>query len=209
MPLYAVISDLARGLDVSSLAALLDRMFRSGELLCFRFRDPLVTCGLFEHLLESPHLTPSVEEISSHLTEDHGQDAFVYGIGPLGAKRWEEVAKPKWDRYIEFERDYEYAPSEFNATMGKFFLKGQRTRLEEGLFLLPNEQFMPGSDVWEHFMPWPATYWKTLEEGDCITFNAQIDPTVRVELTLKEEKWAAFSRWYDFPEEFKQSGYWS
>jgi len=74
--------------------------------MCFPTRASSIQGGLFEHLSESGSLSPSLEEISSQLIEDKGSEAFVYGMGPRGAKRWEEFANPHWDRFIEFEREW-------------------------------------------------------------------------------------------------------
>ena len=212
--------DIARGLDDHALAALLHRMFENEQLLCFPFDDPSIKGDLFQRLNETKCFKPAVERIMLALDgprriengrilnaeEDHRHTrahGLVYGLGPRGAPRWEGIANPRWESFID--RDY----YEDNSPRRTLKLRGQRERLEQALLLLPHMKIIPGTERWEHFSPWHATYWRTLPQGSHVTFEVDVDLTVRLQHTVEEKRWYEFLSWYTVPDEFKQSGYWS
>src|SRR5439155_21029327 len=95
------------------------------------------------------------------------------------------------------------------ALRGVSDFAGPAGEVGAGFVILPHAKLVPGTERWEQFSPWPATYWKTLPQGAHVTFEAQGDFTMKHPHTMEEERWYEFERWYTVPDEFKQPGYWS
>ena len=89
------------GLSARELEDLLIGMFREGLLLAWRLRQHYVMPG--------PNtVMPSPEEIGDALTlgapptgPHRTRARLFYGLSPLGAERWEALAVPDWQDYVE------------------------------------------------------------------------------------------------------------
>jgi hypothetical protein len=206
--LVSLLSHEGGGLDRTTLATLLLRLFEDSRLLCFRRRaaSNISSGNLFGGIHEqSCFFVPSKDEIELHLMTNKGSDALAYALAPRGAKEWEEIARPEWDRYI-FD-SYDFGEGS-NSRIDTIELTGQRFRLEEAMKIIADYRALAGSESWQEFSPWSATYWKTLPKGAKVTFAATADLTVRNYTTEESRRWQTFKTWYTDPKEFQEPGYW-
>lgn len=117
-----------------------------------------------------------------------GTSGTCYRLTPTGGAIWEAFAAPTWSRYIQFRQGEEAII--FGAT---------ESRVRKFFELIHGGGIIPISETvrWEHFSPWQATYWKTLESGCEVRFGFTTK-LPRSDTEKVHSRFAMLSRWYDW-----------
>lgn len=123
-----------------------------------------------------------------------GGSEIYYGLTTHGGARWEAVARPDWNRFVD-------ASIGLDPDDG-IIIASNRNLVERFLSLNPyissGISVIVGSERWEVLEPWDATYWKTLPRGHRVTYDYKlpqesrvIQPSLEVSQFLEE-----INNWY-------------
>ena len=178
----------AHGMTRDELLGLLGELFARGDL-----------CASTD---ERGDFVPAEAELAAAL--DGGADAD-YGLTEAGGARWEALARPDWNRFM----DEVYGDDSAGAITGRA-LGGQyageitcadRVHLDQYLQGVVYNGFLPHPETVqvETLTPWQALYWKVLPVGERVTFQC-----LRVKPVAEEEVPAWFREmkiWYKRPDE--------
>jgi hypothetical protein len=166
------------GLGRRELAQLLERLLWEGKI-------SIVGGGRPAALYSAVELEP--------LFRDKGPK-ICYQLTPKGGDRWEALAQPEWDRYIQHGTysAHEEVPARYE------FISESRALLErfvEVYFLWSGRGCLPGSERWDVVTPWKPAFWK--DRPSAWRFQALEDPDpVRRETPLWPfEEFGRLTRW--------------
>jgi hypothetical protein len=117
-----------------------------------------------------------------------GTSRTCYRLTPTGGAIWEAFAAPAWSDFIQFRQGEE-----------AIIVGATESRVRRYLELLPGDGIVPISETvrWEHFSPWKATYWKTLESGCEVRFDFTTESPPS-DSEQARSRLATLSRWYDW-----------
>jgi hypothetical protein len=186
------------GFTTSELLETLDRLFQRGDLVT-RWMNPddpvadlVVPWMPRSHPVGEP-FTPTRAEVAEALA---GRLPVRYGLSAQGGARWELVAQPRWDKFIDAWVWSEPGWADVTA--------GTRLRVEQYLaiwaFLWNQYAIVAGSETWEVVQPWQATYWKTLPIGHRVRLQLRAVEPIPVERPPGFREWfREFRRWYTLP----------
>jgi hypothetical protein len=143
------------------------------------------------HLIEFlAHGSPS-EPISS-LDAFSAQATACYGLTPEGGKQWEAFAAPNWDAYFDFS-------SSLDDAAERIEICGQNEELLNRYYNgLHFEKIFPIQDTvqWTISEPWQATYWKELQRGFWVKFDALRKGHFSWDSMPLNYYWLTRPRWY-------------
>jgi hypothetical protein len=148
----------AHGLNESQIIETLQRLVASGDL--HAFSD------------DRGEFLPTETEIAAGVTG--GLDAS-YGLTSQGGARWEEAAKADWRRYIDEIYGPEDSTGEIQAPYGEQVgeITGSSREIVEAYFSgikFNGVVARAGTEIWDSFSPWAATYWKKLPEAHRVRY---------------------------------------
>ena len=145
------------GMDEERLLHALHTSFIEGDLIAMVGKD------------EGPDelFVPTVEEVRAAFARTAGR-YIHYGLTAQGGARWEHASAPRWDRFVDTLRDLE--EGEITATTRELAGRYLASQAYNGI------EIVAGSEQWQELIPWPATYWKSLEIGHKVRFRYQ-EPT--------------------------------
>jgi len=175
-PLYNVLLDIGRDIDVAAAASLFHRLFVRGDLFARtsthrRFGKSGDNASNFsrDRFGQGP-IIPCVEQVETAILID--EPPLVFGMTEQGAKRWEALARPDWDRYVNVsETCLDSNGAEFETNLSAL----TRSRLEMAVQAGYLGTCMLGSEKWEPVSPWHATYWKAFPTGWHLRLRTRID----------------------------------
>ncbi|OYD91373.1 hypothetical protein CDG77_15680 [Nostoc sp. 'Peltigera membranacea cyanobiont' 213] len=157
-------------------------LFQNGDILASLYsrEDP--------EKEEISNVVLTCDEIKANL---NGELPADYYLTPQGGAKWEELAHPNWNQFVRMF---------FSDNSGEI-IGNQRQMIETLLAIdcFMDHKHIPGSEVWEVFEPWEATYWKTLEKGYSVCYQQEysysyLDETYTPIDWL--ESYEQASRWY-------------
>jgi hypothetical protein len=135
----------------------------------------LWTAGLIECSLEfsGPPVTPDSEQTKRQFerTQDWpptNENCLVYRLSKPGGEMWEHFARPDWGRFLLSsvgEHDNEWTLTGADRDLV------QRWRVLGSSFDAGFPAPLAGTENWEIFRPWQATYWKILPVGHRLKFE--------------------------------------
>jgi hypothetical protein len=194
-PLYLLTTDdletfmsrPSHGLDESGVVTALVRLVGAGDLHAFNE--------------ERGEFTPTPAEIAEAVG---GSLDAEYGLTAAGGARWEEAAKVDWRRFIDETYGPEDSTGEIQAPFGECvgeIVGGSREVVEAyfGGVKFNGVIARAGTDVWDSYAPWRATYWKTMPEAHRIRFFCITIPPPEKEAV--PDWFRQIRLWYTKPDE--------
>ena len=178
------------GLTDTEVVQTLYRLCQRGDLGVYP--DDWEDSNAWKPLLVMPMLT----DLEAAL---HGTLQLYYALTPQGAKRWEALSAPQWNRYLTGQG----WPDEDSEQI----MSADKRVLDEYLALYPyinsEVDIIPTSIIHDIEEPWQATYWKTLPRGHGIRFRytwkeEDTNPSWKTtEARIHAQaQWSALQRWY-------------
>jgi hypothetical protein len=145
-----------RGVDVEETIITLDRMFLQGDLTARTGRPGLG----WDELTDVPN--PSRGEIAQSLIEPPRRLRYHYQLTEQGARRWESVARPRWNEFLVISEGREEDNDPWIVT-----IEAMEAKVVEGLVAQSRSEggLIEGIVEMHPLVPWNATYWKTLPIG--------------------------------------------
>lgn len=145
---------------------------------------------------------PIPEEIEAHLNDDFH---FLYKLSSKGGVLWEKWSHPNWEHYFLWLHG-------LTNKKGKLAVKLTCADKNLASELMNNSvyagigNYILGSEKWETFSPWRATYWKILPKAYRVRYLAT--PTSnplweweQSEDEIQARKWySEVCKWYTAPE---------
>jgi hypothetical protein len=177
----------AHGLNEAQVVQTLQRLVAAGDL--HAFND------------ERGEFKPTADEIT--LGVGGSLDAS-YGLTAQGGARWEEASKADWRRFMDEVYAPEDSTGEMKAPYGEHVgeITGSVREVVESYFggvkfngVIARE----GSEVWDTFEPWQATYWKSLPTAHRVRFYCIYAPAV--EKDAVPDWFRQIKLWYVMPGE--------
>ena len=163
-------------LKFDELVNTLCRLFDKGDLIAERV-EQRVRLGEFvptrDEVISGLSYLPPKRLIKSDASS--GSEIY-YGLTTHGGERWEAVARPDWNRFVD-------ASIGLDPNDG-IIIASNRTLVEKFLALNPyistGISVIAGSERWDLLEPWEATYWKTLPRGHRVTYDYKLQEESRV-----------------------------
>jgi hypothetical protein len=143
------------------------------------------------HFVDNVVLTS--KGIQDHLDKKLNLD---YYLTPEGGAYWEKLSNPDWDRFfiINIDKNLRYPQGILGAQQ-----KIVKKLFERDCYLFMHKH-IPHTETWQIFTPWSATYWKTLPQGYCLSYQyeySNFDWEVQEKLPLKlRQKVDRIKSWY-------------
>ncbi|MEE3720057.1 hypothetical protein V2H45_25290 [Tumidithrix elongata RA019] len=158
-PIHILVDDQLELVVNKSTGHGLDRTELVDALLML-FEEEMLIAQLYKNPDDFPmRITPTQQDIENALA---GKLDLHYGLTSLGGEQWEKLSKPNWNLYISGRLEREEVS----------FSGSDRQIVEQYLPSLrysSQQEIVSGSEIWEHLVPWQATYWKTLPSGWQVT----------------------------------------
>lgn len=125
----------------------------------------------------------------------YGSRDIRYGLTPIGGRIWEDIARPRWQHYIDvsFSDD---PPGHMHA---------QHQRTIEAYVAAENAvgsgTFVVDDTTWQIVAPWHATYWKTLPQGVSVQVRYMWNDNMPEKSDTLEhyKRLDNLTHWYDNP----------
>lgn len=139
----------------------------------------LISSGLIYAKNEMDGLISTYEQIERALNEPTGRIVHIepkkrtsYGLTQEGGTQWEAFAAPDWQKYIDagFQWPAESQHRIWVAICGD---KAWLERYYDSMCFHRRPEVVLASVEWDHIAPWQATYWKQLDGGHRVRFQAQ------------------------------------
>ncbi len=148
------------GLSLAALEQTLLRLFEQGLLVA----QSLLLQPSYR--LVGDTFVPTAAQVRAALA---GEAHLSYSLTPRGGTRWEQLARPDWNRYVAFVAhgsDIEVIGTDAHL-------------LRHYLTQLPDQHgdtVVPGSEQWDTLVPWEATYWKVLSRAHRVRCHLSRQP---------------------------------
>lgn len=143
------------GLNYSQLLKTLINLFAEGYIHAQYFKG-------WEPVGET--FVPSDRQIEHALHREEKRKKLLYGLTKRGGEVWEALSNPNWDLFARREEGPYPETGPYQtveiASANREFLEAHWNR-----HLQDFQRAISGSEQWQVFRPWKATYWKELEVG--------------------------------------------
>ncbi len=155
------------------LVETLYRLFQQRDIVAQRI-------NLTTRALLGDTFVPTREQIKAALL---GELPLAYALTPRGGARWENHARPDWNRYICYQ------------PVGKQELQiagTERHLVQQALTTLPQRQalsVLAGTERWDTLVPWEATYWKVLPGAHRVRFRVTWQQPLADVRQLDDRSW--------------------
>lgn len=157
------------------LVASLERLVAAELIYIERVSNPLG--GQSAEAMRA-RLAPSRSQFVDHLTEEAriGRFSHYYGLTAKGGERWETLARPEWNRFVNRWSDPSTGQGEITAQ--------ERFLAERWMEALPylSQGTTITSITRRVIEPWQATYWKSLPRGFEVTYQIHGGESSRYEV---------------------------